>query len=457
MKLTKDDVRAILAFDADYRKKYHDGHTYYDTGLTKAWQCRRSFRYNYLKPKPNGEVQFVTIAVRIHKVKTGERTEWKVIGRSATDSDIIEVRDLEYCGICGWVVLWPDCSASPYGCYVSGSDRYICNHGWNKVKYKWREYLASPWEPTINPEALEGTKYQHSGYDYIGRSPLLDHLKLYRQNKGVEFLAKAKLDSLLCPAGLKRLQRSREFFAFVRTHLKEISKSGYSFPVIQYAQIHGMTLKTAAQHFDNVASWKYYKLPKSALCHVDEITAHHIKTRIHQNEYARYLEHAEQAGWDMDDPHVYLPPKRRWKARLEHAEAEANAVEERKLNLAEKEVNKKILKVALKFAKLTEYRRGKFSLEIPTCCNELRAEGKKMGNCIGSMGYDMKTINGESLMLFVRKDGDFYSDIEIDRRNQRIRQHYAKKNSKPDRWAASFADEIVKRYRRIERKLRRAE
>lgn len=447
MKLTRKDIEIIKAFDAKARKEWCSSYAY-DTGACARWQCNRCMRHNYIKPLKNGELAIITVACRIHKGKF----ESKTIAAMRTDSDRFYWRDVDFHGIAGWIVIWSNSKPTPSGYYPNPRD--VIAMGWQPGTYKYREALCFPWANTVNPEALNGTKYAHCGYD---GGPLLDWLKLYRQNRGVEFLAKSGLECLVTPGGIKRLTKNREFFAWVRNHAREIAKEGcYSFSVLQYAQVHGLTIKAALEHFKNVNTWRVWKLPNAAKKHVDEITAHMLKKKIEIAEYSRYLEYAEKAGWDLNDRHIYLPPVKNWASFLEYAEQEAEKAERIRQAKADRAMDKKIAATVRKFMKLAEIKDTEYEIVLPESRANLREEGKSMNNCIGIMGYDRKIVNGESLIVFVRLRGKVHSDIEIDRMRGVIRQHYTRGNHKPDEKTLKFGQAILKAYRRIERKLKKA-
>ena len=181
------------------------------------------------------------------------------------------------------------------------------------------------------------------------------------------------------------------------------------------------------------------------------------RKRIAISEYSRYIEYADKAGWDLSDRHIYLPPVKNWSSFLEYAEKEAAKADRIRRDKAERGINEKISASVAPFMKLEDIADTEYKIALPRSCDSLRAEGEAMNNCIGRMGYDRKIANGESLIVFVRLRGQPHSDIEIDRTRGVIRQHYTIGNTRPGPKTLEFGLMILKAYRRIERKLKRAD
>lgn len=84
--------------------------------------------------------------------------------------------------------------------------------------------------------------------------------------------------------------------------------------------------------------------------------------------------------------------------------------------------------------------------------NELLAEGKRMRNCVGNGTYGDGILAGDRLIVMLRDaDGKSYCDIEIGRRNWKVRQCYLKRNECPPQGVRDLADRIAAALKRAAR------
>ena len=66
-----------------------------------------------------------------------------------------------------------------------------------------------------------------------------------------------------------------------------------------------------------------------------------------------------------------------------------------------------------------------------------------MGNCVGNGTYGRGIVEGDRLIVMLGLGGKSYCDIEIDRRNWRVRQCYLKGNTTPPEEVRELAARIA--------------
>lgn len=84
-----------------------------------------------------------------------------------------------------------------------------------------------------------------------------------------------------------------------------------------------------------------------------------------------------------------------------------------------------------------EYKGDSISVIVPESITDIVKEGQKLGHCVRT--YISKLINGETNILFIRKNSDLqtpYYTLEI--RNETIRQCHGMQNKNPDRDLDTF-------------------
>ena len=488
--LTDEQIAEIVAFDRRVRGAYKRRNGRKMPRITN--------RYNYIVPcartvKSLGEVLgcetpdipkevcIVNVAVKPGyddvPVVRAVSWMWPETGR-------IQVSHCGYHGIAGWTVDWawkdlhrrknePETPWRRARFLAGVTDEYT---------YKYGNYgLCRTRDSTINPEALQETRYKYCQYsdDAPCCTGLMEWLSLYRDEPKVELLAKAGLHCFITPAGLKALKQ-KSIFQWAKDNMTMLRK--YELLPIKYvlwAARHGTTLEDARRHYDLVHNLCYdlesvrwhLKYPGNDRAgfklkiDYERLAGLLKKWHVNAYEYGRYVKHAFDAGLDLKNDGTLYPPTRggrkAFMARLEELEAECARLEEireraeRKRRKAEEKAERewiaKTMKVRFKeieafqksLRRTATLRGCGYTLVLAKTQKELRAEGRRMGNCVGCGTYGRGIIKGDSLIVMLGLKGKSYCDIEIDRRNWRVNQCYLKGNETPPEEVRKFADQIA--------------
>lgn len=427
-------------------------------GITRKGVTRKCLRYNYIIPHRGArpDVTVAHVAVRLNRAflpRVKEVARWNLkAGR-------VELRDIDYRMIAGWIVEWSsrDCyGKSPKGDLAA----HVVDGEWYSDKWSFGCGVGFPFHETINPEALKGTRYEYCQYadNLPCKAGLVDWLVLYRQEPRIELLAKLGLYSLICPSGIKALKdkQIRDWVMAHRdeiTHAKDEVKYSENVNDILYSARHGVTLAAAAhrrifaKHIRYVIDARWRLGGVKLRLDYDRLLKAIPRWHVSNEEYARYLEYAHKSGLDLRNEGTLYPPVTGGRAafmeRLEKLEEEAVRRERAEKRRAAKkrlelERQRRRELADLMAARLPEIARFQASLErtklfdlgkgvtavLAKSQEELVKEGAKMHNCVGMGTYGEGIVRGNTLILMFRKDGRPFCDAEIDRRTWSVRQCY---------------------------------
>ena len=468
---------------------------------------RKTLRYNYIVPdKPycgkdaaarnrkECEVTVVHVAVRLNRAFV---PVVKDVMRFSVKRDVIEMRDMGYHQLGGWICYWDrkDYENKAIRAYIEPAGL----GEWSKIDYKWRGAATFPWHETVNVEALKGTRYEWCQYrDGLGIG-LCDWLKLYRSEPKVELLAKGGLYDLISPVALKAL-KDRRVFDWVKARADSLKKKRFSTRDCLWAARHGKELKDARRHFELVETLRrsliYSMVGKRTTTRFDYERIDKLlgKWHVKPEEYGRYLEECSRAGLDLRNEGTLYPPtkggRKAFVGRIEALEAEnekrekaerrRRAREDRERARVEKENEKRWIAETMKERgpELEAFQKSIDRTKTLTGCGykivlaktqeELLKEGKRMGNCVGCGTYGRGIVAGDRLIVILNARGkdsaEHRFDVEIDRKSWKVRQCYGPHNSKaPDevrelamRIAESLKAKAAEMRRRREASKRRA-
>ena len=458
---------------------------------------RRTNRYNYIvaeKPrrgrrgaKPDGrsEVVIVNVAVRLdtNYVPIVKEVMWM-----RPETGWQEYRDLSYYGIAGWTVRWARSDyrkRKPRAGERFRIGRRVDDRSYHMDFKHGRPGFNRTFDDTVNQQALEGTRYQYCQYDddapcFTG---LMEWLTLYRREPKVELLAKCGLYCFINPAGLKALKDKR-IFQWAKDNMTMLRK--YELPPIKYvlwAARRNTTLEDARRHYglvhnlchklDSVRWHLKYPGNDRASCKLkldyERLSGLLKKWHVDDYEYGRYIRYAFDAGLDLKNDGTLYPPTRggrkAFMARLEELERECVRLEEireraeRKRRKAEEKAEREWIAKTMKvrFEEIEAFQKSLrrtatlrgcgYTLVLAKTQKELRAEGRRMGNCVGNGTYGRGIVEGDRLIVMLKRAearrSESYCDIEIDRRNWRVNQCYLKGNTTPPEEVREFADRIA--------------
>lgn len=473
MSLTRKQMQEIVAFDWKRRTGLDfDGRRYGSlTGakaphLTETWglchgsvvfkgkekPARKTLRYNYIvadraRGKARPDVTVVHVAVRLNGAY---QPVVKDVGRWHIKTGHLELRDIDFHGLGGWIVEWDKedwAGKRPKRRAGDFAGKPVGTNWWNGGKWRFNAGLTFPWHETVNPDALKGTKYEWCQYgdDTPCRAGLVDWLMLYNQEPKIELLAKAGMYTLICPAGIKAL-KDRRIRDWCMAHREEIARAkGHRSEVadILYAARHGVTVNAARERRLFVESARRYIGGGPWRIDYDRLRKALRKWHVGLDEYSRYLEYAHDAGLDLRNEGTLYPPTKGGRAafmdRLERLEVDvarlkknAKAKKRRQLAKMMKLRATEIVAFQESLERTKVIRDSGYAVVLAKSQEELLAEGRKMHNCVGCGTYGQGIVTGDRLIVMLKRPSgrgyESFCDIEIDRKTWLVRQCYLKHN-----------------------------
>ena len=495
MSLTRKQMMEIVRFDWKRRTGLDfDGRRYGSiTGgkakrLTESWSpchgsdvykgkdkpARKTLRYNYIVPerttrgraRESGRRPDVTVVHVAVRLNGAYQPVVKDVGRWHIKTGRLELRDIDYHGLGGWIVEWEkeDWAGKRTGRRAGDFAGKICDTRWYSCeKWKFNQGLTFPWHETVNPDALKGTKYEWCQYadSTPNRAGLVDWLMMYNQEPKIELLAKAGMYALICPAGIKALKDKR-IRDWCMAHREEIARgerySRHEAVDILYAARHGGTIAAARKRREFVKEARRFIGGGPWRIDYDRLRKAIGKWHVGMNEYSRYLEYAHDAGLDLRNEGTLYPPtkggRKAFMERLERLEADVARAKKNARAKAQRELAKTMKLRAAEIAAFQEsVERSKvikscgYALVLAKTQEELLAEGKKMHNCVGCGTYGQGIVVGDRLIVMLKKPSgrgyESFCDIEIDRKNWLVRQCYLKHNEQAPKEIRELAREIA--------------
>lgn len=389
-------------------------------------QGNRNRFYIYLTQR-GSDVQVRTVAVKARK--RWEEPVLKEVLLASVDDPCIHVKDVALNCMAGYCVDW---TAEGFGRrYYWAYDR------WEQEPYKlygsWKI-----WAPVVNPELLGRTRrFKWSDYG-SANAHILDYLKAFNANPEIELLSKQGLGRLCTKVSLvKKLKRDPKFRQFFARHAAEIKSDWqWNVPVIMKAFRKGISFQAAYEEIEVVRSWNGHSLPRE-VCRL-KAWRYIDAQSIYRGVYTRYLSNCQTLGLDLADTKVSFPHD--FEVRRQAVQDQIDAIRAADLAAAREEARRKLSAVADAWSWLTGAA-GPYCIVIPRTAAELSAEGKAMGNCIGS--YAGRVGRGQSLVFFVRRADrpeEAFVDVEYDPQEKRVLQCYGAQNSKPPQEVQDFVE-----------------
>lgn len=502
--LNAADVREIVAFDRERRAgREYDGRRYGSVtggdaprfvgdgtecfgvdprdvreGIVRRKPTRKTLRYNYIIRDGEGkgcDVIVLHVAVRLDR---GDRPVVKDVGAVFTRTGTHMWRDIDCRSIVGWVVFWEDADINGTG---GGAWRIAKGGAWRVSGEPWRygQGRSFPHHETVNVSALKGTRFEYCQYaDRTGGTGLVDWLMLYRAEPKVELLAKAGWHALITPMGIKAL-KDRAVFGYVQDHgdeVRKLSGSCWGSREIVYAARHGVPIREACRHFSLVTalrdhlvrvrgfvSERHYELhgsycvPKGKGLRIDYARLERLlpRWRVDAAEYARYLGFAVRAGMDWRNEGTLYPPtgggRAAFMGRLEAMERDYELRQSRARRERRRRYDRLVAERAVEIdafqrslARTRTLAGAGYRIVLAKTQEELRAEGKRMCNCVGMGHYGEGIVLGDRLIVMLRHgNGRSYCDIEIDRSSWKVVQCYLRRNEAAPEEVQSLARRIA--------------
>ena len=347
--------------------------------------------YSYLT-KFKGELAKVTVAVR------NRYSKWycKQVAVHGVHSDSCLVKDMEFYMISGYVVGW----------YEQGLQNYRKFYESEKWQWAYDKYY-DPFAPVINPEfALKFKEYKYSQANKYPYCNILKYLRLYEKYPQAEYLMKLNLYSYATSKTLlQKIGKDKNFRTWLIRNSAEIALKSYYVSTILKAYKENKNLEFVQQFevFNKsfIHSEKYLPIKKAFNGNIERFFIY-LKSQ-NTNDYSSYYDYltaCEKLGLDMTKDKNLIPHNFKYWHDIRIDEYNSKKAELDKKERAK--FYKQFEDIANKYLSMQRNMKDNYVVLIAKSPADLMNEGNKLHHCVGSMGYDQRFINEQSLIFFVR-------------------------------------------------------
>ncbi len=386
----------------------------------------RANRYRFYKylTRSGADVEVRTVCVKTRKDGSAAIKE---VVRASADGKKMEVKDVVFSGMCGYVCDWSPEKLGRKMRHWSYSGK------WMPHNYVRRDRLFKLRCPTVNPELLKRTRRWKWCAWNEGCGDVLDYLKFYLEHPRIELLAKCGAGRFALLSGfVRQLETDKGFMRFFTKNLAEIVKGLLKVDVIRMAYGRGMTLAEAERR--TAAVRRFGGIPEAV--DAERAAAYVGKAHITDGSYMGYLKGCERLGMDLADTKNAFPKV--FEAREKDVLDGCAALARREAAALAAKMDAALAAVADRFLAL-EKLRGRWLVKIPRREKDLRTEGKRLEHCAGN--YAGKVARGEVVLAFIRKKDRPrvpFVTVSYCPGKGEIGQCYGKRNSKPEKGVLDF-------------------
>lgn len=371
----------------------------------------------------------LVLHIYAYRRRKNKPTDLREVIRITPSKEGMIQRDMYLTAMCGWRVIYRPQNKKSVSWY---SYVYYDIDESEFGKWQWIDKCGIFYH-ILNPEVIGRTRYKYSGYSNKLKIGLIEYLRLWIENPEVEFFGKAGITP--SKALIKKAKKDRNFITWMR---RFDNIDDFNTQAIIYAYTHKKTPEEACVELDErnrATAWArgYFRTGDFGLTMKDirRIYAYAFKNGIGAASYRDYLQALAGLEYDLKDTKNLLPQDFR---RMHDLRTNQWSSKKKKIS------NKEFMEAAAKY-KIYEAEGQNFIIRIPNFVEDLKNEGRELGHCVGSMGYDTKMKNGVSFIAFLRKADNPekpYVTIEYGIGENRVLQVYGKNDSKPEPDALAF-------------------
>lgn len=290
---------------------------------------------------------------------------------------------------------------------------------------------------------LEGTKYKYSAWEQT-QMRITDFLDCYRVSPMSELLAKAGLSRWLTPRHVARLARNKPLARFLAQHGGELVNVPPSIVQRVYKRDGERADVAEMAAMAELTPYGLTRLPIAPKRIWKWMRAHGVSAA----ELRHHVDNLTELKRDLAYEPSVLPHD--WAtyslATEERVREERELAQEREREIVRKAriEARRFIDAMVAAGKI----RKAYRIDTPETETELVAEGRAMSNCVG--GYWNRLRAGMCNLVFVRKGGKPYIDLEISMKGEIVQMRYAhnkpvKEKSMDGRMCALIASAYSKR------------
>ncbi len=386
-----------------------------------------------------GEIIARTFAMRRYAKKGVLITE---VRRRATGKSRTVVKNLLYCAGAGYIPV------------LQKENKYSHSGGYSILIFPKEEFDVWDYEFTpccfysrcINPEILlDIEEFKYCGYQ---NGDVINYLSDYRKNPMLELFG--KLDLPLSVKLINKAEKDKQFRKFLFLNAESVRLYGVTATISAYKDG-----KSIADTYERQNKRRHIlrdiPMAKNIDVDIERFIKYCADNKIDCCLYNDYLEAIVGLGLDLKDTKNLFPKEFMRMHDLRVTEYEALKI--KKDRVKRKKFYEDFAKAGEK-ATAYEMKKNGFCIVAPRDLLELNVEGKTLRHCVGRMGYDKRMVDGQIVIMFVRKESDIstpFVTVEYDLKGQRIKQAYGRCNSTPPQEVSIFLNEWLKMMKKLQK------
>lgn len=259
-----------------------------------------------------------------------------------------------------------------------------------------------------------------------------DLFKQYKKNPEIESLLDLKLYSIALDQRLFKLNKEKR--CLVINFIKDNAGEDFNLTEALFCIKHNLKLNELAPYRENKYQYNFTKTIQKY--DVDKETFRHYK------QYLEKLGRLKDKYWTEPNNkdkfwELYAKAQEEYEAVLEAEELARKQKEAAEEAKKQEEQIKLFKKFAKKIGAKYKATIGKYELYVPTELQDIIEQAKELNQCLISMRYDKKMLDGKCLLIFIKTDsGERVATAELEPKTYKVRQFYAdeydRNNCKPN-------------------------
>ena len=369
--------------------------------------------YYSIIQKWRGKIIERVFAVRL---KRGATPQYQEVIRRVEGNKLILTKNI-YLNCCGgYICVWEESRPSPYN-----FDKERAYNKWFDSYIFYYNVFTTPlftFDDLIKLD--ESLKY----CNWKGES-IIEYITMYRKCPEIEIISKLGYERLRYNTAILKKLKDKKFVKFLWRERGNDNIKNVTGQIVLKAYKHNLSIDEAYMLDSTERSFRTYDFKKDyPMLDIEKTKKYLIRNKVSLSSYCDLLEALKYFHLDLTDTKNSYPKDFQYwhDYYINQMETDKN-----------KDIDIKIKEQANKYKRILKPINDEIKMLFPNCTLDFINEGEALNHCVGRMGYNKKMANGESLIIFVRKEEDkpLYT-MEYDPKGKKIKQLYGDHDTQPE-------------------------
>lgn len=255
--------------------------------------------------------------------------------------------------------------------------------------------------------------------------PIIEYITMYRKCPEIEILSKLGYKRLRYNTAVLKKLKDKKFVKFLWKERGNDNIKNVTGKIVLKAYKHNLSIDETYMLDSTERSFRNYDFKKDyPMLDIEKTKKYLIRNKVSLSSYCDLLEALMYFKLDLTDTKNSYPKDFQYwhDYYINQMETDKN-----------KDIDIKIKEQANKYKRILKPINDEIKMLFPNCTLDFINEGEALNHCVGRMGYNKKMANGESLIIFVRKEEDkpLYT-MEYDPKGKKIKQLYGDHDTQPE-------------------------